>query len=349
MNGDAELDQARIEAAQRTPIRLNEATIEALKAEAAEIFEQLPEPPAYRRVADPTRVRAGEIRDRAIALLVRCLSSGEAGGDGRLGPLCRSLEADIRATSAMAAGDISSGEALWREARDAQRSTTALGLLWRTASSPPPAKVYDRSSGESRYDPRPEPVVTVQLVCPNACRKVGVYRISPRYATNGLVCSTCHQPFTVYLAEARSVEASPRRSALHYTLKLDEPSGVDRRIEFDDASGADLALTPRDAVAFLYGRNGSLDAVMNLSTGRVTFLVSPGACFIASAVYGELAPETLAFRRFRDQRLLPNFPGRVAVALYVRLSPPLARRVRRSSRLRAAARFALDSLARRIG
>jgi hypothetical protein len=145
------------------------------------------------------------------------------------------------------------------------------------------------------------------------------------------------------------VETSPRRSALHYALKLDDPTGAERRIEFDDVSGADLAVAPRDAVALLYGRKQTLDAVMNLSTGRVSFVVAPGPCFIASAVYGPFASETDALRKMRDQHLMPTRVGRLAVSAYYWTSPPVARAIGCSPRLRAVARTALDAVVRRIG
>ncbi len=329
-------------------VRVDDASIEALRTEALELFEQLPAPPDYRRTDDPVRTRAAELRGRAVQLLSRVLSALDAVPDERLSELRAALEAHVRALAAISDGDIGAGEALWREARDAQRGTTPFGKAWRAAASPPPAKVYDRATGESRYDPRPEPVVTVQLICPNACRKLAVYGLSPRYATSGLVCSTCHQPFTAYLAEARSVETSPRGAALHYTLTLDEPNGVERRIEFNDASGADLALAPRDSVALLYGRKQTLDALMNLTTGRVLFISSPGACFVATAVYGPLARETEALRRFRDQTLMPHRVGRLLIATYYRCSPPVAQILRRSHRMRSAARILLDGVVRRI-
>lgn len=49
-----------------------------------------------------------------------------------------------------------------------------------------------------------------------------------------------------------------------------------------------------------------------------------GRCFIATAVFGEVAPETELLRTFRDERLLTNRTGRILVQMYYRISPPIA-------------------------
>ena len=72
-----------------------------------------------------------------------------------------------------------------------------------------------------------------------------------------------------------------------------------------------------------------------------------GPCFIADAAFADfgeaLAPTTL--RQFRDQCLLPSVPGRRLVLLYYRVSPPLARVIRRHPRLAAVTRFVLSKIA----
>ena len=64
-----------------------------------------------------------------------------------------------------------------------------------------------------------------------------------------------------------------------------------------------------------------------------------GGCFIATAAYGSrFADEVQVLRAFRDRYLLSNSPGRLAVAAYYKVSPPLARRVATHETLRVAVR-----------
>jgi hypothetical protein len=70
-----------------------------------------------------------------------------------------------------------------------------------------------------------------------------------------------------------------------------------------------------------------------------------GGCFIATAAYGSyLHPQVQLLRDFRDTRLLTNASGRAFVALYYRLSPPVAGFIAGHGSLRLLVRLLLTPL-----
>jgi hypothetical protein len=80
---------------------------------------------------------------------------------------------------------------------------------------------------------------------------------------------------------------------------------------------------------------------IKVTTEKQTFTVLHG-CFIATAAWGSpMQAEVALLRRFRDDALLGSPLGRLAVASYYALSPPLAEAIASDERLRAAAREAL--------
>jgi len=83
-------------------------------------------------------------------------------------------------------------------------------------------------------------------------------------------------------------------------------------------------------------------------TGKPSSSAPDRRCFVASAAFGPDAPETSALRSFRDRRLLPSAVGRGFVAVYYRLSPPLARVVGSSPLLASASRRVLGLIVRLV-
>lgn len=67
-------------------------------------------------------------------------------------------------------------------------------------------------------------------------------------------------------------------------------------------------------------------------------------CFIATAVYGEDAPETEHLRGIRDRFLVKTAAGRLLVRVYYRVSPGIAQRCDKSERAKLFAKALLDAI-----
>jgi hypothetical protein len=90
-------------------------------------------------------------------------------------------------------------------------------------------------------------------------------------------------------------------------------------------------------------RSGPIASTELTTPAREFATVTP--CFVATAAWGTpLAEEIGVLRRLRDRELLSHAPGRVLVAGYYRLGPPLARVMREQPWLRAVVRSALGPL-----
>lgn len=103
-----------------------------------------------------------------------------------------------------------------------------------------------------------------------------------------------------------------------------------------DASGRDANLANNES---------SLSMQINQPTEGGGGLRTSGRCFIATAAWGSyLDPHVLELRRFRDDFLLTNAPGRAFVSWYYETSPPIAAVIADHEALRAATRWALTPL-----
>jgi len=316
--------QARAAALERP--RNSEAELERLRAECLAFFDSLPEPPLYPRLDDPARRAAAERLPMTTELLARCLALGkDASLQAQTAPLREAIEAHAAALVFAVDGRVRAAEEAWLRAQELERRIGSARRLWmRSDDRQPP--VFDRKNGSSRFDPRPAPTMTLKLICPS-CQAVAEFSVSPRQANHPLKCARCKASFDAYVAEVRGLEVQARRGARRYTFKVMEPAGALKRVEFEDASGAEFNVARRDLMAFLYSSNRELRGVLNLSNGRLLRLQRGGFCFVAAAVLGERAPELATFRAYRDNVLLQSVLGLIGVRVYYRGGPVLARRL----------------------
>lgn len=82
---------------------------------------------------------------------------------------------------------------------------------------------------------------------------------------------------------------------------------------------------------------------------RVKPIISSGICFVATAAYGSChSPEVTVLRRWRDEVLMRDSLGRLAVNAYYRISPPIARMIANRKILRRLVRMCINPLARHL-
>lgn len=337
-------ERARKEALELQEVEDLPAAEEKLRADLTAFWAQVPEPPAYRRKDEPLKAKAQSLLDGAVPLLARGVQLEQSTA---LQPYLAALDAHLQMLALLAQGQVEAADEHWRRALKLERDAARAHRLW-TSSDEGAEAVYDRSTGASRYDPQPEETYAVRLLCAN-CRAPGDYRFSPRHASHRFACHSCQNPFSAYVAELRALEVKKDKTGHQYCFRVEELSGTQTRIEFADGGQTELGVARRDLVAFLYNRDRELKGVLNLTSSRVLWTSPPGGCFLATAVYGEAAPQLDDFRAFRDQVLLPRRLGRALVTGYYAVGPHLARAVRRSPLAVRATRGALEQLRPRLG
>lgn len=342
-----ELFQAARQRAQSMSLPRAQEAQEQLRAQALALFSRIPEPPVYHRVDDPARKAAEALLPELEKVLALGLAvEREAGRWEPTERIVAALRAHGEALCHTVDGRLLVAEEVWRRALELERAahpTRALGT-----KEPVAEPVYDRATGASRFDPKQEPVAQVKLICPNTgCKRINEFGYVPGPGQRRYVCPACNTPFLAYFGELRGLEIEHKASSKRFFFTVDEIRGSGSlRIEFEEASGDDFPVARRDLLVFLYTEARELKAVVNLTNNRLMWISPASSCFVATAAFGEGAPELVAFREFRDEVLRHHAWGRGFIRLYYRHGPGVAEWVVRRPRVRRGVRGVLKQVHR---
>lgn len=90
--------------------------------------------------------------------------------------------------------------------------------------------------------------------------------------------------------------------------------------------------------------------ISSSSSGNYSTQNKSEGCYIATMVYGDYDhPQVLVLRRFRDNRLLTNLPGKVFVRLYYWISPKLVKILHNHKHINTGIRKILDKFISLVG
>ncbi|RKH07974.1 hypothetical protein D7Y13_20690 [Corallococcus praedator] len=326
-----------------------DAALERVRTSASALFAKLPEPPVYRRAEDPTRKAAQALLPEMERVLAEAFAvAREPAVSPLVDRLVEALRAHAEALVHTADGRLEAAELAWRRAQELERAAHPTRQMVGPPARPPP--VFDKASGQSRYDPRNAAQVGVKLMCPNTgCKRLGDYAFLPTHAYHRFVCPACRVPFMAYFGELKGLEVEIRRSSKRYRFTVDEVgSAVTTRIDFEEAGGQEFPAARRDLLAFLYTEQRELKVVMNHTNMKLMWVSPAASCFVVTAAFGEGAPELVAFRAYRDEVLRKSRLGQGFIDGYYHWGPPLAAWVVRRPRVRAGVRWALTRVHGRL-
>ena len=321
------------------------ARLDALRGHVHALFRRVPEPPVYRRADDPSRRNAEAMLAEASPLLTEAFSLLE---EPRVTQGARDvlelLHPLVEALAHTSDGRLALADEAWQRSQRIEEAQHPTRRFLGTRG--PRARAFEKASGKSRYDPASAAIVSVRLVCPNTgCKRLGDYGFQATHAQHRFECAACKTPFVGFFAELEALAVDTLRSARRFHFRVMElGAGAGVQIDFEEASGVEFSAARKDLLVFLYTDARELKSVMNLTNHRMMWVSPAGACFIATAVFGEGAEELAVFRAFRDDTLRKAALGRAFIRGYYRAGPSLARRLETRPALRRAVRRGLVQL-----